>query len=848
MINSLDDLLSERNLTQSCPLSALADTRIAIELDLYLHKLLTDPATSEPYVAAHGGAPLQLITHIESDLRTLERNRIKPVFVLSGITPVRNTRPFSLDDPKTRLRDLAWDAYESGDVDGMQDLLVRSASTDINDVVRSVLRAFRQRNVEFIVAPYLATAQLVSLERHPRGYAHSIHGSTTLLLFPRVDRVILTLNLAAGNFTYVSKQAVMHELGTRTEDEFMDVALLAGWDHGSTFPPLADGTLGPVPAAATAAAKAASSGEKGAGHPMSPEHKPVNLRQVADLVRQHRTGVALCHAFAEHPTVKQHNYLDQFLRSRAMIKYSLVVRAEDGAVLPITLATSPSVTLATSSSNVPATNGAGINGNNANTTASAPASNGVAGPLEIPSDLSDVFSHRFPDEVYLHLSRGLISHHVHTWLATGMLVQAAPLDNGDTVEYRRFVRESLNESPQSPNCVALALATSTLNEFWSTRKVNAVYWYLPLQDKPIPFHSSTTQQLISRVNQWNVPASFVEEELRRQNSSTIDIALCLGATGSNELASRTKTPKKASASTAAAGSTTVGQLDKKDEIIANVIWRMLELRGFLNHDHLHTPYARALHLALRSSRLNDKLQEPLYLILELIRAGALHANYFTSTSEDKSGSGDASTSASTTTTTTTNRERVHSGGPNATDNKRGLLLVMRCFSLLPVQYKAEAWSAPVSLELLVFNSFIRSLGRSMRHLVEMIASTLLLRSDGRRSRDDYLDIALSLPFQTDTNTGMGAIIKCYVEAMEEFAKAVEPGQEFNKVETSDEIISLIENLFPNVRNVRLEIQRGFRFWKCLMIAVDQLVEKNSVAKELGEEFKRVDLWLQPLVI
>lgn len=52
-------------------------------------------------------------------------------------------------------------------------------------------------------------------------------------------------------------------------------------------------------------------------------------------------------------------------------------------------------------------------------------------------------------------------------------------------------------------------------------------------------------------------------------SSTIDFALCLGATVSDKLAARTKVK---------AGQTPL-PLDKKDELVANVIWRFLELRG-----------------------------------------------------------------------------------------------------------------------------------------------------------------------------------------------------------------------------------------------------------------------------
>lgn len=51
-----------------------------------------------------------------------------------------------------------------------------------------------------------------------------------------------------------------------------------------------------------------------------------------------------------------------------------------------------------------------------------------------------------------------------------------------------------------------------------------------------------------------------------RQSSTIDFALCLGATATEKLAARTKIKN-------------TGPLEKKDEVVANVIWRFLELRG-----------------------------------------------------------------------------------------------------------------------------------------------------------------------------------------------------------------------------------------------------------------------------
>jgi len=42
--------------------------------------------------------------------------------------------------------------------------------------------------------------------------------------------------------------------------------------------------------------------------------------------------------------------------------------------------------------------------------------------------------------------------------------------------------------------------------------------------------------------------------------------------------------------------------------------------------HGHSALGRAMYQSLKSARVNDKFQEPLYLFLELVRAGVMHGN------------------------------------------------------------------------------------------------------------------------------------------------------------------------------------------------------------------------------
>lgn len=50
-------------------------------------------------------------------------------------------------------------------------------------------------------------------------------------------------------------------------------------------------------------------------------------------------------------------------------------------------------------------------------------------------------------------------------------------------------------------------------------------------------------------------------------SSTIDIKLCIGALAVDEIAAQTKKERPGR------------PMDKKDEIVANVVWRFLDVRG-----------------------------------------------------------------------------------------------------------------------------------------------------------------------------------------------------------------------------------------------------------------------------
>ena len=114
----------------------------------------------------------------------------------------------------------------------------------------------------------------------------------------------------------------------------------------------------------------------------------------------------------------------------------------------------------------------------------------------------------------------------------------------------------------------------------------------------------------------------------------------------------------------------------------------------------------------------------------------------------------------------------------------------------------------------MFNSFVRSLTRALRTLVEVTTLNMLLRSDARRARDDLLDITLSLPFQGEVNTGFGVLAKVYLDALTHLnnqQRVRDPNAEGVR-EAKAMALEICEETFPGVRSPRMEVERGFRFW------------------------------------
>jgi len=245
------------------------------------------------------------------------------------------------------------------------------------------------------------------------------------------------------------------------------------------------------------------------------------------------------------------------------------------------------------------------------------------------------------------------------------------------------------------------------------------------------------------------------------------------------------------------------------------------------------------------AKLNDKFQDPLYIFLELVRAGVMHGHLWSGrafSGGPSFGTGNVPPSPPPPTTANTHPKD---------EEKSSMLLIMRVLSIVPLNFKPLPWSAPLSRELLVFNSFIRSLTRALRTLLEVTALNMLLRGDGKRGRDDLLDVALSLPFQGEVNTGFGVLAKVYLDALTHLNGGVRVRKEDvdreGVVGMKEMALEVVEETFGGgVKGPKMEVERGFRFWDLGLNAMRVMFKEGAVMRELMDQFEAAEVWLAPM--
>lgn len=325
--------------------------------------------------------------------------------------------------------------------------------------------------------------------------------------------------------------------------------------------------------------------------------------------------------------------------------------------------------------------------------------NGSVAPLDFehaPGDVHAFVGQNLPEELFFYVSKGLIGPEALNWLTHGEVSLTLPNGVLDTQPYGRLLNEQLSPIRSS----ALKILSEPLNRYYQSRQVTLKTWdgrntsdyTVNLRDEP---------NLGQTLSQWRIRGADIKTA--RGRSPEISLLSCLQALKDAAFVKKTVATTKAKIEHPA--------LRSVDEVVANMYWRFLQIRGFVSDKHELTNWGKMLEVVLTKLHSISNGDSLAILAVELIRLGLLNGN---------DGDGLAVPSADT-----DYECRVNSN------------LISKVACLGRVKHEQIGWTGPLDRQLLSFAWTITALRSTLRILMESIIAAMFMSGDVDRDRTDW---------------------------------------------------------------------------------------------------------------
>lgn len=324
---------------------------------------------------------------------------------------------------------------------------------------------------------------------------------------------------------------------------------------------------------------------------------------------------------------------------------------------------------------------------------------------------------QLPPELYHYLSKALVGPRLLNSFSSLESLVFPTLDGDISDEYRRLVTRSLVPLKE----ITAALISSRIHRGFQFKDITMRFWF-DENLKQTLIHRSMQPQTNQKADSWAV------KDLELKAASGI-----IGQQpGKLSFALLSLQEKDFSAKTIYTGKPS--GINSKNEVISNVIWRLLHLRGYINDQHELTSWGRALASTLKAlqpvvQKFKDThhTEEAAFLAYELIQFDNLNSR---------------------------NRHQELIGGPlrGSDDDKACCILIGRAACLLKLRHKNIGYTGPLSKNLLSFYSLVKAIRETDRDLLEAVTASMFLNGQANRSRKDFDDLArryvtLRLSFQ-----------------------------------------------------------------------------------------------------
>ncbi|KYQ89439.1 5'3'-exonuclease N- and I-domain-containing protein [Tieghemostelium lacteum] len=389
------------------------------------------------------------------------------------------------------------------------------------------------------------------------------------------------------------------------------------------------------------------------------------------------------------------------------------------------------------------------------------------------TEINTIFGSRLPNDVYFYISQGVISQQVINNFVSGSLVEPSPAIDFEELrtmlEYLKRIRTK-----------TIGLLAFSLNNDLKSKSVKFTRWFEPKES-----------DIYQNFDEIAVLPKYMSENLQRQiKSKSADEPVnlhyvCKSIQNISNVHVR-----------GVANDT----FKDMDEAIYMTIQQALSVMNYIVHPTSHsgitsasTVYAQHL-----SFVKNEKLQEPLVLLIELLRAGVLSQDRLSFIPTPKS------------------HYEFQATKPSS-------LLVSRVLSLVPVQCDATYWDGPIDHDLMSFQILTKSLFKTIRNLLEMTSLHNFLTYKIMLQPSEYTNFSMKLPFFCQPNVGMGLLAKGIL--------------------LDNLTMERLEKVFPNFTNLKSDLELANEFWEIAMKLVQDLNAIGDVSSTLLKSFKDADqLW------
>ncbi|RMZ90567.1 hypothetical protein DV736_g2203, partial [Chaetothyriales sp. CBS 134916] len=300
-------------LRHNLPLSTLKDAVLGIDASYYLELALRN--NEEYLINAHGGLSFTLERELEDDLKVLRAAGVGAVFVFNGVSHVNKSPSDWQSAQSTQAIENGFIKIRNKDDQSKIAEEFSKAKYPVEILHRYLQQLLVKYDVDFLVAPYAAAAQLAYMLHASEQWIDAVMGSTECFLFS-VDKIITKINhgkdITTPSFDWISRASLEERLKAPPE-LLRDGQLLLGTSFSLPFPPLEAQSFS----------------------------KLVTIQDAIYMLNSaQRSVLQLCKAYQNNPTVVELDYADRYKKAIMTIRHHIVIEAS-GSVAPLDLAHAP---------------------------------------------------------------------------------------------------------------------------------------------------------------------------------------------------------------------------------------------------------------------------------------------------------------------------------------------------------------------------------------------------------------------------------------------------------------------------------------------------------------------------